>query len=155
MSERVALMNAGHIEQIAEPEAIYRNPQTLFAARFIGAGSFVPGVAGARSPLRVEVAVAGRSVLAIDAGVGSARRVQVLFRPEQLEVGPPEGSDGLPGIVEVCAFFGSHYEATIACDGTALRARSTVALAPGAQVSVKWAAQSGIAYPDPEPADGG
>jgi ABC-type Fe3+/spermidine/putrescine transport system ATPase subunit len=150
MSERVALMNAGHIEQVAAPEAIYRNPETLFAARFIGAGSFVPGAAGAASSGRIEVAVGGRSVLAADAGVGSSRRVQVLFRPEELEVSGPEEGDGLQGTVEVCAFFGSHYEATIACGGIVLRARSTVALAPGAPVRVKWAPQAGIAYPDRE-----
>jgi spermidine/putrescine transport system ATP-binding protein len=147
MSDRVALMNAGRIEQVASPEEIYRDPRTLFAARFIGAGSFVAGVPERREGGRVAIRIGNTTVSASDAGVGEAPRAQVLLRPEELEIAPAGGA-GLAGDVEVCAFFGSHYEATIRAAGAQVRARTMKPLVPGERVTVRLPATAGIAYPD-------
>ncbi len=147
ISERVALMNVGRIEQVAEPEAIYRNPATLFAARFIGTGSFVSGVVRRRVDDRVEVAIGDEIAIAVDAGIGEAHEAIVLFRPEELEIAPPEAGGGVAGVVEVCAFFGAHYEMTVRAGTTAFRARSPQALEPRTPVRVRWPRSSGIAYP--------
>jgi ABC-type Fe3+/spermidine/putrescine transport system ATPase subunit len=150
MSQYVALMNRGRIEQIADPETLYRHPATLFAARFIGAGTFVQCVSGQRSDGRVEVIVAGRKIRAIDSGVGNARELQVLLRPEDLRVCAP--GQGLPGEVETCAFFGAYYESTIRTEIAVFRAQTDEALAAGRAVGLTWDGDVGIAYPsEPEP----
>jgi ABC-type Fe3+/spermidine/putrescine transport system ATPase subunit len=150
MSEEVALMNVGRIEQVAEPQTIYRAPATLFAARFIGAGSFASGKVVGWENGRVEVAIGGRSVFASDAGVGTSRDVQVLFRPGEIEIVPTADRSGLDGTVEVCAFFGSYYEAIIRCGPITFRAHSPAALRRGDSIRVRWPVNSGIAYPEEE-----
>ena len=154
MSQRVALLNAGRVEQVSEPEVMYRNPATLFAARFVGAGTLAKGVVCRRVEGRVEVTVGTMKVLAADAGVENSRHVQVLFRPEDLQVIPPGSAGGLQGTVQTCVFFGSYYEATIRCESVALfRVRSPQALAPETRVQVAWPLKAGIAYPvEAEPA---
>jgi ABC-type Fe3+/spermidine/putrescine transport system ATPase subunit len=149
MSQRVALMNVGRIEQVDEPEAIYRRPKTLFAARFIGGGGLIRGGVRNKACGRVEVAIGGSTVLTEDADIGAARSVQVLFRPEELEVVDIDRNAGnITGTVSVSAFYGSHYEATVACGGGQLRVRSPRSFDPGTPVSVRWAPHSGIAYAD-------
>jgi spermidine/putrescine transport system ATP-binding protein len=146
MSERVALMNAGRIEQIAEPEAMYRHPATLFTARFIGAGSFIEGRVRGRRAGRIEADVGGRLVSAVDANSGGNDKVQVLFRPEDLRLAGESEHEGLDGAAETCAFFGAYYEATVRCHVGVFRLRTSRALAPGEQVRLTWPAQAGIAY---------
>ena len=69
ISQVVALMNNGRFEQVADPETLYHSPATLFAARFVGAGSLLDGRALGRRGREVEVDVAGIRFAAADAGV--------------------------------------------------------------------------------------
>ncbi len=151
MSDEVALMRDGRIEQLAGPEELYRNPATLFAARFIGAGTFVQGrVRGPRDG-RVDVEVGELVVSAVDAGVREGEPAQLLLRPEDLELGEPGSPAGLPGVVETCAFFGAYYEATVRCESGTFRVRCAAARAPAEAVTVAPAAVAGIAYPAEAP----
>lgn len=147
MSQRVALMNVGRIEQVANPGEIYRNPATLFAARFIGSGSFVEGTVRGCDAGRVVVEIGGLIVRATDAGVGDSPRAQVLLRPEEITVGTGDRPGRLSGRVDVCAFFGSYYEATIRAGEATFRAHVPRMLSPGTRVAVDWQEESGIAYP--------
>ena len=149
LSQSVALMNNGRIEQVADAETLYRNPVSLFAARFIGAGSFIDSRVQGRGDGWVDVDLAGRTVRAHDAGVGSAERVQVLLRPEDLAAVRSE--DGaVEGSVETCAFFGSDYELTVATAVGTMRLRTVDAFAPGAAIGISWPSRAGIAYPPEE-----
>lgn len=145
MSQYVALMNHGRIEQIAEPEVLYRNPATLFAARFIGAGTFLPGVIRGRNASSVAVEVAGTRFDAYDAGIGDAREAEVLLRPEELAVVDP-AQGHVRGPVETAAYFGSYYEVTVSTDAGRFRCRSSTPVAPGTNVGIAWPASAGIAY---------
>jgi spermidine/putrescine transport system ATP-binding protein len=149
MSQYVALMNRGRLEQVGPAEELYRQPQTLFAARFIGAGTFIEAEVRGRSADRVVVDIAGRTTQLIDAGVGDATRVQVLLRPEELRlVAPP---DGLEATVETCAFFGSYYAITAHSSVGTIRAHVPDPVAPGQVVRIDWPEKAGIAYPDATP----
>ena len=156
MSNRIAVMNFGHVEQVAEPEEIYRNPATLFAARFIGAGSFVSGTVRDRSGTWVDVGIGEHAIRAANAGIGSAERVHVLLRPEEVAV-VTEGDGGkLKGRVDVCAFLGSHYQATVHTASATFHARVARPIAIGREVKIDWPPESGIAYaadPSTEAAD--
>jgi ABC-type Fe3+/spermidine/putrescine transport system ATPase subunit len=146
MSEYVALMNHGKLEQVGTAEALYRQPQTLFAARFVGAGAFIPATVTGHAGDRVVVDIAGHSTRAIDAGVGGHARVQVLLRPEDVHICEP--ADGMQATVETCAFFGSYYAVTARGPVGTIRVHSQEPIAPGESVGVSWPQDAGIAYPD-------
>jgi spermidine/putrescine transport system ATP-binding protein len=146
LSQSVALMNNGHIEQVDDPQTLYRNPVSLFAARFIGAGSFIDAPVRARGDRWVDVELAGKTVRMQDAGVASADRACVLLRPEDLQAVASDAG-AVRGVVETCAFFGSEYEVTVDTTIGMMRLRTTESLMPGSSIGVSWPSQAGIAYP--------
>jgi spermidine/putrescine transport system ATP-binding protein len=149
ISQLVGLMNDGRLEQVADPETLYHQPATLFAARFVGAGCFAPGRVVGRSEGAADVDVQGIRFSAGDAGTSSGDVVQVLLRPEDLAL-VETGLGRVAGAVETCAFFGSYYELTVRTPIALFRLRSSRPSAPGTNVGIDWPAQAGIAYPSPE-----
>jgi len=88
MSDRIAVMNAGRIEQLDTPERIYRAPRTRFVAHFVGKVNFIHG--------RVMQADASYAALDTTAGVlrcvgapdGVGTQVTVAIRPEHMTIRP-------------------------------------------------------------------
>jgi spermidine/putrescine transport system ATP-binding protein len=152
ISQLVGVMNEGRLEQVADPQTIYRAPATAFTARFVGAGSFfAASVRGIRGD-RAEVEVAGRRFSAADAGVADGADAEVLLRPEELEAVPP-GEGTLSGAVETCSFFGSYFELVTETAAGRCRLRVREPVAPGEPIGIAWPDAAGIAYPV-ERADG-
>lgn len=151
ISDRVALMANGRFEQIADPETLYHHPATLFAAKFIGAGSFVDGRVLECREGELDIDFHGIKFTAADAGVHGCASVTVLLRPEDLELVSP-GDGRIDGRVETCTFFGSHYESTVRTDAALLRLHHRDPHWPGDNVAIKWGTSAGIAYPDEESA---
>jgi ABC-type Fe3+/spermidine/putrescine transport system ATPase subunit len=98
MSDRIAVMRDGRIEQLGTPDTIYNDPATSFVAGFVGQSNLVDGVCDAAEPGTAEctVRLAGshtvraRRVGALtDVAPGTA--VRVLLRPEALRLGPASG----------------------------------------------------------------
>lgn len=102
MSDRVALLNGGRIEQIGTPEEIYRSPRTAFAADFLGAGNLV----GATITDGRAVSASGVTVPVVANGVTGP--VTVVLRREQIRLAAPAGtSEEFPlGTVVLRAFSG-------------------------------------------------
>jgi spermidine/putrescine transport system ATP-binding protein len=144
ISQLVGVMDQGRLEQVADPQTIYRSPATLFTARFIGAGSFFPASVREAREGRAEVEVGGRRFTATDAGVHAGDRAEVLLRPEELEVVPEGGHEG---VVETCSFFGSYFEVLTRTSIGPCRLRVREALPPGQRLSIGWPDHAGIAYP--------
>jgi ABC-type Fe3+/spermidine/putrescine transport system ATPase subunit len=96
ISSLVRLMNHGKPERVADPQVLYSRPSTLFAARFVGAGTFLDAQVIGRSAGTVTVDVKGLRLSAADAGVEPGRPAQVLLRPEDLalDVGGSAGRAG-------------------------------------------------------------
>ena len=94
MSDRVAIMNDGVIEQCGTPEDVYENPTSVFAAGFIGTSNLMPGTyaggARARSAPSSRVPVPGHT------GSADGDRVSVAIRPEKIWI-----SDLTPAMVQV------------------------------------------------------
>jgi spermidine/putrescine transport system ATP-binding protein len=150
ISQLVGVMNQGRLEQVADPQTIYRSPATLFTARFIGAGSFFPAKVASSGGGHAEVEVAGRRFRALDAGVRQGGDAHVLLRPEELEV--RVGGDGaLMGTVETCSFFGSYFEVLTQTSIGPCRLRLRDPQRPGETLSIGWPADAGIAYPADTP----
>ena len=92
ISDRIAVMNAGRVEQIGAPAEIYRHPATPFVARFMGVTNLLSGTLARREGARAVVRV-GALEFPIEAAAvaGAAEGAEVGFslRPESLSVAPP------------------------------------------------------------------
>ena len=87
MSDRIAVMNRGLIEQIGEPVEVYERPETTFVAGFIGVSNLMPGtvlsLSGGRAKVELE---AGVTVEAASNGLSTGERCHAVVRPEKLFV---------------------------------------------------------------------
>ena len=155
MSDRVAVMNQGRIEQCADPRTLYARPATLFALNFVGLSARLHGkVVGARNGV-VEVETrAGRLSAQGDFTVGAP--VIVATRPENLRPGATDGNapNAIAGRVAMAVFHGSHTLLEIDVgDGTRLLAEFASGAevpAAGAPIHLAWPVADSFAYPDPE-----
>jgi spermidine/putrescine transport system ATP-binding protein len=114
MSDRIVVMNEGRISQTGTPREIYRHPQTLFTARFVGSSNLWEGTVQSKDDEGTVVSVAGRPILAgPQSGVVMGQAVWVVLRPESLEVRVREGADSgerqdsITGVVADTSFLGS------------------------------------------------
>ena len=112
MSDRIAVMNHGLVEQVAEPEAVYERPATTFVAGFIGVSNLMPGVVSSASDGRASVKLdSGVEVEAERNGLANGDRCHAVVRPEKLRISRPDeaGGDGpkVDGIVEASVFLGT------------------------------------------------
>jgi spermidine/putrescine transport system ATP-binding protein len=113
MSDRIAVMNRGVVEQVDAPEAVYDRPRTTFVAGFIGVSNLMPGVAGAASGGSTELKLdSGVTLRAHSNGLAQGQRVYAVVRPEKLTVGlveepPPGDRPSVEGLVESSIYLGT------------------------------------------------
>ena len=121
MSDRVAVMSGGRVEQAGTPREIYEEPATEFVADFLGVSNLLTADAsgdGDGCALRV-----GERTLKAASGATSARGdVKAMIRPERVGVEPQgtEGDNRLPGLVERAVYVGSAYELHVRLVGGSL-----------------------------------
>jgi iron(III) transport system ATP-binding protein len=96
MSDRLAVMRAGLIEQVGDPRAIYERPATAFVASFVGATNLLNGVVVRRDGAIADVLVGATTIRARVAGRPALERVTLSLRPEALRV-VVAGEAVLPG----------------------------------------------------------
>jgi spermidine/putrescine transport system ATP-binding protein len=109
MSDHIAVMSDGWVEQIGTPTEIYHRPSTPFVAGFIGEANLLPGTVEGRAGSVATVAVAGGSVAVPDAPDATGA-VLVMVRPERVSVGraAPTGElAGIPVTVQEVIFRGA------------------------------------------------
>jgi putative spermidine/putrescine transport system ATP-binding protein len=102
LSDRIAVLNQGRLEQLATPTEIYDRPASLFVNTFVGAANVLPGILVSRTDDGAWVALDGGGRLATRAPlepVGSGQKVVVCLRPEHLRL--KDAGDGLAGTVEM------------------------------------------------------
>ena len=123
MSDRVAVMNAGGIEQMGTPRQIYENPENLFVARFVGETNHLTGRVVAAAPPRYDIRLHDRVMnLKSPFTFAAGDRVNVLIRPEDLRIWRAhEGSDAeraplFPATVEDVVYKGSTVDLMIRLD---------------------------------------
>ncbi len=112
MSDRIAVMNEGWIEQIAGPEDVYERPATTFVAGFIGVSNLMPGTVeitnGGRATVRLE---SGIEVTSQANGLESGDPCHAVVRPEKLEIHDVEAAGldrpNVEGTVESSVFIGT------------------------------------------------
>jgi spermidine/putrescine transport system ATP-binding protein len=113
MSDRIAVMNRGRVEQCAGPEEVYERPTTTFVAGFIGVSNLMPGevtqAGGSSSRVKLDTGV---EIEAPGNGVVTGERVHAVVRPEKLHLDPKgePARDGWPsvdGMIESSVFLGT------------------------------------------------
>ena len=119
MSDRIAVMSAGHIQQIGGPREIYTRPVNRFVADFIGETNFLSGHAeGGR------VKLASGDMIEVEGAEGRAGKVTVVIRPEQLRLAEPGEAGTIPATVESLVYFGTDTHCHLRLkDGTEMVAR--------------------------------
>ncbi|NVO17752.1 MAG: ABC transporter ATP-binding protein [Rhodoplanes sp.] len=161
MSDRIAVMNGGRIEQLADPKTLYARPATLFTLGFVGQSTRVRGT----------VAAAADGVVTVDTPVGrlsamghfaAGSPVVVAARPEHLNVvADAAGHDGgdrarnrVDGRVRAVIFQGSRSRIEVEAGGETLLAelpgRGAADLRPGDDARLVWPVAETFVYPDPE-----
>ena len=131
MSDTIVVMNKGYIQQIGTPEDIYNEPQNAFVADFIGDSNIISG-------LMIEdrlVEILGRRFACVDTGFGCNKPVDVVIRPEDVELSAPV-PDTLQGVVTNLIFKGVHYEMEVQAGGFEWLVHSTRMFPVGEEVSV-------------------
>jgi putative spermidine/putrescine transport system ATP-binding protein len=104
ISDRIVVMNHGHIEQIASPQHIYDEPETLYVAQFIGKMNFIKGVVASDRVIVGQLTFPNSKQLA-----GS---VKLAVRPEDVIVNGKE-EQGLPGTISQIMVLGHYAEVSI------------------------------------------
>ena len=132
MSDHIVVMNQGYIQQEGSPEKIYNEPENAFVADFIGDSNIIRS-----TMVRDElVDILGAKFACVDKGFGENKPVDVVIRPEDVElVSPNEGT--LEGVVTDLTFKGVHYEMDVEANGYEWLVHSTKLSAVGTKVGIK------------------
>jgi ABC-type Fe3+/spermidine/putrescine transport system ATPase subunit len=136
LSDRIAVMHEGRIEQVGTPEEIYRRPRSRFVAEFIGESNFFPA----------ELA-----------GGGGRPGTVVMVRPEALRISADEGA--IAGEILTASFLGSFTRVVIRCEGCTepvlaelhgSQSSDPGDLAPGRRVRLSWDPGDAVAIQQPD-----
>jgi spermidine/putrescine ABC transporter ATP-binding subunit len=159
MSDRIAVMNGGRVEQYDSPEAIYHRPATEFVADFIGDANILRG-AVVEAGGRVVVRDAGGNVLAGLGLDGSIPTVgdpaSIVVRPEKVRLLMPgeQGENELTGRLREVVFAGSAvklYAALTNGNEFIVRADRIPALAPSQEIRLSWRTDDAVVIPKQPP----
>ncbi len=148
MSDRIAVMQSGRLQQVGPPGEIYDRPANRFVAAFIGNSNLLAGTVTAHQGDGVVIdTVSGLRMHAASGQFAKGERVEVMVRPEQLSLDPAAGEGPtLDGVVETVVFVGADRHVRIRTGTgdplTALQRHVAGArdpgLAPGAAVRVSY-----------------
>ena len=131
MSDTIVVMNQGYIQQIGTPEDIYNEPQNAFVADFIGDSNILDG----RMIRDKLVEILGVKFDCVDTGFGENKPVDVVIRPEDVELVKPEKGI-LSGRVTSIIFKGVHYEMEVHANGYDWLVHSTRLQEVGKEVGI-------------------
>ena len=118
ISDRVGVMSHGKLEQIDKPIALYNNPATPFVASFVGLANRIPAEITSKGKARVlnqKVTILGSAEEFVE-----GEKVNVIIRPESLELVSESDSDATRGIVALKSFLGPLTKVGIAAEGAPL-----------------------------------
>lgn len=139
MSDRIAVMSAGRIRQVGEPDEIYRRPADSFVASFVGDVNRLSGQLAEMPHACATVRVGG---VALDVPgeplrtLGAGDAVDVFVRPEHLRVVEADAPGALPGTVGAQVFQGDHVDLYVETPG--LSKERVLVRSPGIAAIKAW-----------------
>ena len=126
LGDRIVIMKDGVIQQIGSPQDIYNEPRNAFVAKFIGDSNIVDGI----MEKDFLVSFGGQEFACVDRGFKPREPVQVVIRPEDVDIVPPSAGK-LTGLVREVIFKGVHFEMHVDVEGKEWLIHSTQASQPG------------------------
>ncbi len=108
MSDKIVVMKEGEIQQIGSPTDIYNEPVNRYVANFIGESNIIEGV----MPCDNKVIFQDREFVCVDGGFEPNEEVEVVIRPEDLDI-VPAAQGKLKGRVKSVLFKGVHYDTMV------------------------------------------
>jgi len=153
VSDRIAVMNAGRIEQLADPTTLYQRPASLYVLDFVGQSMRLGGTVAAASPGEVTVETRLGPVRAPGA-FAPGSRVVVAVRPEAVTLtgAPPGGHNALAAQVSEVSFLGSrtqlHLDLPAGEDrGVVELPRLPAGIGPGSAVALAFPVADTMVFP--------
>ena len=132
MSDTIVVMDKGSIQQIGTPEDIYNEPKNAFVADFIGESNIIDGI----MPEDNVVQMYGRRFPCLDGGFAPNEAVDVVIRPEDIDIVPVEQGQ-LTGTVTTVTFKGMQYDIIVDFRGFKWLIQTTDHCPEGARIGIK------------------
>lgn len=160
MSDRIGVMNQGHLLQLGSAREVYEAPQTRFVSDFIGETNYLHGrltaVSGECGEILIEPDIRVRAMAGSE--LRSGQQVTVAFRPEKvsLELEPREDHNRINGLIVGAVYIGSHTTFDVELvDGSLITARmqnldanSGASFRPGDEIAVSWPVEASRIFVD-------
>ena len=131
MSDTIVVLNDGLIQQIGTPVDIYNEPRNRFVANFIGESNIIDAVMIEDYKVQFE----GHIFECVDRGYNANEKVEVVIRPEDLQIVSKE-KGAFTGMVDSVIFKGVHYEIIVMVDGREYIVHSTQSAEVGTEVGI-------------------
>ena len=126
MSDRLAVMKDGHIEQVGAPQDVYEDPETLYVADFLGVSNLMQATVVNAGTSACHVALDGYELETRGTDRDVTGEAKIVIRPERIELeehGSPSGPNRIPGMVERVVYVGSAIQVIVrGATGEALQA---------------------------------
>ena len=146
MSDRIAVMNHGKVEQIGLPEELYEHPATRFVADFMGTTNLLKGsvaaIEGSVATIRLDGGDGCRAVLVDSVAIGDA--IEISIRPESVSIARPGqgGSPSIEGRIEQSAYLGANVQYQVRSQGgillSVIAPKSGLRFVAGDDVEIGW-----------------
>jgi spermidine/putrescine transport system ATP-binding protein len=158
MSDRIAVMHAGRVEQLGTPEDLYERPRTRFVADFIGTTNLLGGVVESVDGSHAFVRLGSSDVCVVDrADLVVGRSVELSVRPEAVQLRPSNGTSYTPrpiaGTVEQAAYLGTIVQYLVRTAGglsiTALAPKTGTRIPVGDAVDISWSPVDALVLAEP------
>jgi spermidine/putrescine transport system ATP-binding protein len=145
MSDRIAVMHAGRVEQLGTPEELYERPATRFVADFIGTTNLLRGVVEPDGQVRLS---SGELIRVAHDGLGPGEEVELSVRPESISLVPAEAVGALRGTVSQAAYLGTNVSYQVRTTGglslSILASKTGPRLPVNSDVAIAWPASEAL-----------
>jgi spermidine/putrescine ABC transporter ATP-binding subunit len=153
MSDHVAVMRAGVVEQVGTPSEIYESPRTEFVAGFLGNSNFVDGVVVNSSADGARIDIGGAQIRIDGCTASTGERVRLALRPEKIDIVADNdvgNRESVTATVREVIYRGAATHVYLERHGVRMQAyvRNAVGLEPGREVRCAWAASSMVLLRD-------
>ena len=161
MSDRIAVMNRGHYEQLGDPESLYERPSTRFVAGFLGISNLLPARVVGGDGAYVRASLSDDTAIRVPrALVNGSDRIAIGVRPEKIRLSepdaePPGGHNRLTGTVRDASYLGVSTQYQVESRGGTLtvyeqnveRATRAELWARGDEVQMTWSPDHSFVVP--------
>jgi putative spermidine/putrescine transport system ATP-binding protein len=152
MSDRIAVMNQGRIEQLDTPQALYDRPATPFALQFVGLSTRIKGQVISTEKDGMIVVETAYGALRVAGNFLRGSPVLLGIRPERISFGALEGHNVITPQLADIVFQGARIQAHfVSTDAEAIlletSARLPAGINPGAALPISWAPEDTLVFP--------